>query len=165
MKVAKFEGIQIIVDEPYNENDYMEKFNTSEMLEFTSLVYSPTNKEYSDKKMYNKKGEKRFIFLKHSEIIGSADLYNIEEHTATIRFWISKDYWGEGIATKAVKEICNYCFNKMKLKRVDAYVFKHNLGSINVLEKSGFHREGLLKYFDKKADKLIDEYICAIYNE
>lgn len=51
-----------------------------------------------------------------------------------VGYWIGKAYWGRGIATQAMSE-----FLKVVTSRpLYAHVAKHNVGSIRVLEKSGF---------------------------
>ena len=51
-----------------------------------------------------------------------------------IGYWIGREYWGHGVATRALA-----LFLRLVLTRpVYAYVAKHNVGSIRVLEKCGF---------------------------
>ncbi len=51
-----------------------------------------------------------------------------------VGYWIGKNYWGKGIATKALSEfLCH-----VKARPLYAHVAKHNVGSIRVLEKCGF---------------------------
>lgn len=162
MKVGEFDGITVFVDEPYDEEDYFNEFNKKEILEYTSLEYPLDTSNLSKKKIYREKDEKRFIFKKSGKIVGSSDLYSIKkDHKATIRFWVAEDFQGQGIATNALKIILEYAFDKLNLVRVDAYVFKKNIGSQRTLEKLGFENEGLLKKFDKKGDEYIDEYIYS----
>lgn len=56
---------------------------------------------------------------------------------------ISKDYWGMGIATEAVKELFKFGFNNMELIRIQARCFVENIGSARVMEKSGMSFEGI----------------------
>ncbi|RWR85377.1 Acetyltransf_3 domain-containing protein [Cinnamomum micranthum f. kanehirae] len=65
---------------------------------------------------------------------------------------LSSKYWGQGIATVAVKMVINTIFSEWPhLERLEAIVDVDNLGSQRVLEKAGFLREGLLrKYFIQK---------------
>jgi RimJ/RimL family protein N-acetyltransferase len=51
-----------------------------------------------------------------------------------VGYWIGKRYWGRGVATKALAEFLSL----MKVRPLYAYVAKHNLASIRVLEKCGF---------------------------
>jgi len=51
-----------------------------------------------------------------------------------VGYWIGKNYWGKGIATKALSEFLGH----VKVRPLFAHVAKHNVGSIRVLEKCGF---------------------------
>lgn len=51
-----------------------------------------------------------------------------------VGYWIGKQYWGKGIATKALSAL----LDQVKKRPLYAHVAKHNLGSIRVLEKCGF---------------------------
>ena len=53
---------------------------------------------------------------------------------ALVGYWIGKQYWGKGIATKALSAL----LDQVEKRPLYAYVAKHNLGSIRVLEKCGF---------------------------
>jgi len=63
--------------------------------------------------------------------------------------------------TKAVKEITKFGFEKLKLRRIYAYVFTYNIASKRVLEKAGYKCEGILKKDFKKDNKCIDAYLLA----
>jgi RimJ/RimL family protein N-acetyltransferase len=51
-----------------------------------------------------------------------------------VGYWIGKNYWGKGIATKALALF----LEKVKERPLYAHVAKHNFGSMRVLEKCGF---------------------------
>ena len=46
-------------------------------------------------------------------------------------------YWGKGIATETTKAILNYAFEKLKLTEIYSMCDLGNVGSKNVLEKTG----------------------------
>jgi RimJ/RimL family protein N-acetyltransferase len=51
-----------------------------------------------------------------------------------VGYWIGKEFWGRGVATRALRE-----FLRLETARpLRARVARHNLGSIRVLEKCGF---------------------------
>jgi RimJ/RimL family protein N-acetyltransferase len=59
-----------------------------------------------------------------------------------VGYWIGKEYWGKGVATRALSEF----LGPVKTRPLYARVAKHNIASIRVLEKCGFtfsgeHRE------------------------
>jgi len=50
---------------------------------------------------------------------------------------------GQGYASEAVHLALTFAFEELNLRRVVAGVMPRNTGSIRVLEKNGFQREGL----------------------
>jgi RimJ/RimL family protein N-acetyltransferase len=56
-----------------------------------------------------------------------------------LAYWLGKEYWGQGIATAAVAEFLLFHETKRPLH---AYVARENVGSIRVLQKSGFQALG-----------------------
>lgn len=55
-----------------------------------------------------------------------------------VGYWLGRDYWGRGIASAALA-----CFlTEVRERPLRAYVAKHNLASLRVLEKCGFHLVG-----------------------
>ncbi|KAK7397272.1 hypothetical protein VNO78_18439 [Psophocarpus tetragonolobus] len=64
---------------------------------------------------------------------------------ADIGYAIGSSYWGQGIATKALKTAVPQVFTDFPhLLRLQAFADVHNKASQRVLEKSGFLREGVL---------------------
>ncbi|MCD4760250.1 GNAT family N-acetyltransferase [archaeon] len=59
-----------------------------------------------------------------------------------VGYFITKEYWGKGIATKALKQILIFAFKDLKLKKVWAAIISNNPASGRVLEKAGFKLEG-----------------------
>ena len=56
-----------------------------------------------------------------------------------IAYWLGKEYWGRGVATAAVAE---FLADHETRRPLHAYVVRANVGSIRVLEKSGFQALG-----------------------
>src|SRR5512143_2787145 len=50
-----------------------------------------------------------------------------------VGYWLGREYWGKGIATRALVAL----LEQVKTRPLYAYVAKHNLASIRVLEKCG----------------------------
>jgi [ribosomal protein S5]-alanine N-acetyltransferase len=63
-----------------------------------------------------------------------------------------------------VRLVVGYAFEVLKLHRIEAGVMPHNIGSIRVLEKTGFHKEGLSKKNVKINGKWEDHLHFAIVN-
>jgi RimJ/RimL family protein N-acetyltransferase len=51
-----------------------------------------------------------------------------------VGYWIGREYWGRGVATKALSEFLGH----VKARPLYAHVAKHNIASLRVLEKCGF---------------------------
>lgn len=108
------------------------------------------------------------IFLKESdELIGSVNLYMVRRepaHNAIVGYVLDKNQNGKGYMTIAVKQLVDYAFNTLHLHRLEAGVMPHNIGSIRVLEKAGFHKEGIAKSNVKINGQWKDHQILAIIN-
>lgn len=88
--------------------------------------------------------------------IGAFRQKNIHRHTAEIGYYIAEEYWGKGLMTEAVKQICSYIFDKSNIVRLYAEPFSYNKASCRVLEKAGFLYEGTLRSNAIKNGKTID---------
>ena len=80
---------------------------------------------------------------------------------AEMGYWLSEELWGRGFATRAVAAASEWAFENYQLARVYAFVFSHNEGSIRVLEKAGFAREGWLRRSAIKNGEIIDQILYA----
>lgn len=88
--------------------------------------------------------------------IGVFRLENIHRQTAELGYYIAEEYWGKGIMTEAVRQICEYVFEKSDIIRIYAEPFAYNIASCRVLEKVGFQYEGTLRNNAIKNGKVID---------
>ena len=55
-----------------------------------------------------------------------------------VGYWIGREYWGKGVATRAVSTFLGH----VKTRPLYAHVAKDNIASIRVLEKCGFKISG-----------------------
>ena len=94
--------------------------------------------------------------------IGLEFLADVECKSANLGYWLAESYWGKGIATQAVKVCTSYAFQQSDIIRISAEVFSWNPGSIRVLEKAGFEKEGTLKQSVFKDGKILDKEIFAL---
>jgi RimJ/RimL family protein N-acetyltransferase len=63
------------------------------------------------------------------------------EGRTEIGYWLGREFWGRGLATRALEEF----LAAVDERPLYAGVAKHNAGSIRVLEKCGFVRRGAEK--------------------
>ena len=89
-----------------------------------------------------------FAITINGKAIGSIGAFrqtNIHNKTAELGYYIAEEYWGKGIMTEAVKQLCDYVFSHTDIIRIYAEPFAYNIGSCRVLEKAGFQYEGTLR--------------------
>ena len=106
-----------------------------------------------------------FAITIDDKVIGSIGVFrqgNIHRYTAELGYYIEENYWGQGIMTEAVKQICEHVFNNSDIIRIYAEPFAYNKASCRVLEKAGFQFEGILKSNAVKNGKIIDMKMYAL---
>ena len=89
-----------------------------------------------------------FAITVNGKVIGSIGAFrqgNIHRQTAELGYYIAEEYWGKGIMTEAVRQLCDYVFSNTDIIRIYAEPFAYNIGSCRVLEKAGFQYEGTLR--------------------
>lgn len=99
------------------------------------------------------------------KVVGSIAVFrqnNIHFRTAELGYYLAEEYWGKGIMTEAVKQVCKYVFDNSDIIRIYAEPFAHNIGSCRVLEKAGFQFEGLLRANAVKNGAIIDMKMYAL---
>ncbi|MFC4727198.1 GNAT family N-acetyltransferase [Coralloluteibacterium thermophilus] len=66
-------------------------------------------------------------------------------HSAELGYWLGRRHWRRGIVGAAVAAFVPWAAERFGLRRIAAYADVRNLGSVRVLERNGFAREGLLR--------------------
>lgn len=75
-----------------------------------------------------------------------------------ISYWIGKEYWGKGIATRALSEF----LAQVEVRPLYARAAKDNIASIRVLEKCGFTITGEDKGFSNGREEEVEEFILRL---
>lgn len=91
-----------------------------------------------------------------------SDVYS---KSAEIGYWLSEKYWGKGIMSQAIKQMCKFVFdyeNDFDIYRIFAEPFADNHPSRKVLENSGFKLEGIMKSSIFKNGELKDSCMYAL---
>ncbi len=86
---------------------------------------------------------------------------DIARISAEMGYWLSEEFWGRGITTRAVTAMSDWALENYRLTRVFAMAFAHNAASIRVLEKAGFEREGVLRRSAIKNGVVLDQVLFA----
>lgn len=100
-----------------------------------------------------------FAVTADNKVVGSIGIFrqgNIHRQTAELGYYIAEEYWGKGIMTEAVNQICGYVFANSDIIRIYAEPFSYNIASCRVLEKAGFQYEGTLRSNAVKNGKVLD---------
>ena len=108
------------------------------------------------------------ITLKDSgKVIGSCGFLNrlTKHYRAEVGYEISKDYWGQGIASEALEAVVKYGYHHLQLERIEALIEPENVPSQRLVEKQGFIREGLLRHYEFARGKFDDLYMYSIIKE
>lgn len=132
------------------EGGYMAAFmpknhadKTAYLIKFTKLLSDPTVNNQT--------------ILINNIIVGSIAKFEMENNSE-LTYWLDRNYWGRGIATKALKE-----FLIIETKRpIFGRVAFDNLGSQKVLEKCDFVKVGSGKGFANARQTEIEEFIYKI---
>ena len=109
-----------------------------------------------------------FAITADDTVIGSISIFrcgNIHFRTAELGYYIGEEYWGEGFATSAVKQACQYVFRHTGIIRIFAEPFAYNTASCRVLEKAGFKLEGTLRQNAVKNGKILDMKMYALIKD
>lgn len=124
-----------------------------------------TAKDPNDKAAYIEKYSKHLAdptihmrTIKVNDVIAGSIARFFIEKEAGITYWIDKKFWGQGIASTALRD-----FLKMdKTRPIYGYVAFDNYGSQKVLEKCGFVKIGTDKGFANARQAEIEEYIYKL---
>ena len=85
-------------------------------------------------------------------LVGGLTLANIRRGVAqagSLGYWVGLPFVRQGYMTAAVRAVIPFAFASLRLHRVEAACIPSNTGSIKLLEKTGFVREGYAR-----------EYLC-----
>lgn len=109
-----------------------------------------------------------FAIVYEGKCVGSIGAFrqaNIHYRTAEVGYYVAEEYWGRGIMTAALTELCTYIFENTDIIRLYAEPFAYNKASCRVLEKAGFVKEGVLKSNAVKCGAVRDMVLYAKIKE
>lgn len=88
--------------------------------------------------------------------------WSSEHKKANVSYALFPEYWNKGYATEAVHEAISYGFNELQYNRIGAIVFTQNSGSIALLSKLGFKKEGTLREYLYQNGIPFDTYVYSL---
>ncbi len=152
-----------------SNKEFFEKYSSTRNEKFYTLDYQ--REAIEKNKIQMEKDEKYSfgIFLNDTDkLIGSIALAEVLRgplQSCFIGYTLDKPHNGKGYMTEAVRLLVDFGFKELALHRIEAGVMPHNLGSIRVLEKAGFHKEGIARKNVEINGKWEDHQVLAIINE
>jgi RimJ/RimL family protein N-acetyltransferase len=98
--------------------------------------------------------------------IGYTEHADVERIGAEVGYWLGRAFWGQGIATAALRLLTSHAFTaNAELRRLYAVPYCSNLGSARVLEKAGYRREGTLRQSAIKDGRVLDQWMYSIVRD
>jgi RimJ/RimL family protein N-acetyltransferase len=101
----------------------------------------------------------------NGEPVGSIGVFpqqDIFRKNAELGYWLAEPYWGKGIMTESIRQMCAYGFSHFDIVRIFARPFGTNTASQRVLEKAGFVLEASLRQTIFKNGEWHDELVFAV---
>jgi len=104
-----------------------------------------------------------------NQIIGSTSFLDIAEKHKRIEIgstWITPEYWQTDVNTNCKYLLFEYCFEQMKLNRVQIKTGHENLRSQKAIERLGATKEGVLRnHMIRKEGKIRHTVMYSIIKE
>ncbi|MFF3289161.1 GNAT family N-acetyltransferase [Streptomyces sp. NPDC003023] len=103
--------------------------------------------------------------LSDGRLIGLVALRDTEPETGIAELDIylgEKDYWGKGYATDAMRTVCRYGFDKMRLHKITLTVVTENTAAQQVYRKVGFVEEGRLRQSFRRDGVWYDQFTMGL---
>lgn len=161
------EDAEALLELQTRNRDFFEKFSMDRTPEFYTLETQLKRIKQFEEDRKNDEGYNFGIFKHDGTLIGTMNLFQVLRGAiqgAFIGYFLDKKHNGKGYTTEAAKLLVDYAFTEIKLHRIEAGVMPHNIGSIRVLEKAGFHKEGIAVKNVKINGKWEDHQMLAIIN-
>ncbi|WP_440948019.1 GNAT family N-acetyltransferase [Methanosarcina sp. T3] len=101
----------------------------------------------------------------NGEAVGCIAIFfknDVYRKSAEIAYWLGEPFWGRGIMSRAIKELCQIVFEQYDIVRIFAEPYAHNTGSRKALEKAGFVLEGIMKKSVYKNGRFFDYCMYAL---
>jgi ribosomal-protein-alanine N-acetyltransferase len=139
--------LQILTKENIS-NKYIDWLNDSEITRYTGLRNIVNDRkmveDYIDLSL-NSKNEYLYGVYHQGYHVGNVKIGPIiwNDRSSDISYFLGeKNLWGNGIITNVITSLCSFCRDTLGIEKLNAGVMDKNIGSIKILEKCGFLKEG-----------------------
>ncbi|WP_100915071.1 GNAT family N-acetyltransferase [Pseudoalteromonas spongiae] len=98
------------------------------------------------------------------ELVGNVSFNSIDRtlKKVEIGYWLSCDFQGKGIVTRAVTKLIELAFTQYEMEKVEIAVAVNNTASRNVCERLGFSLEGVITRAENLNGKIVDHAIYGL---
>jgi ribosomal-protein-serine acetyltransferase len=106
----------------------------------------------------------QMAIVQHGRIIGMIGFHGIDwQHRATsVGYWLAQDAQGEGTMTEAVRAMVTHALCVWELNRVEIRASVENARSRALIERLGFHFEGVARKAFRLADGYHDDAVYSM---
>jgi ribosomal-protein-serine acetyltransferase len=100
-------------------------------------------------------------------LLGSCGLHHIDlvNRHAELGYWIRTSATGQGVATEATRQLCQWAFREQRMRRIEIVVALENVASQRVAKKVGAVREGLMRQRLVVRDNIHDAVIFGLLRD
>ena len=83
------------------------------------------------------------------EVLGSVGISGLDPATGRCAagYWVRAAARGGGVASRGLRLLAPFAFERLGVRRIEAWIDPSNAASLRVAEQVGFSREGLLRSF------------------
>ncbi|MQR94504.1 GNAT family N-acetyltransferase [Fictibacillus phosphorivorans] len=169
IKLLTLNDLQALFDNETRNREFFQQYAPERESDFYSLDGQARRITEMEERKEKGLGYSFGIFLQDThELIGQIGLFKIERGPAQkgmVGYSLDKVHNGKGYMTQALSLLIDFAFHELKLHRIEAEVMPQNMGSIQLLLKAGFHKEGISKKNVKINGRWEDHQVLAILNE
>ena len=84
-----------------------------------------------------------FLFIRSNNELAGSIAARPKGNEIEIGYVLARRCWGRGLMLEAITASVDWSFSQLQVKRVFALIDTENVASARVLEKAGFHRQGI----------------------
>ena len=108
--------------------------------------------------------EASFVIFNNNQLAGRIGFHHmvLQNKTAAIGYWLSKEAEQKGIITRSCTTLINYGFNNLQLHRIEIKAAVNNFKSQAIPEKLLFKKEGVLREAELVNNEYLDLFVYSL---
>lgn len=170
LRVLDETDASMVLDFYQRNTEFFEPVEPLRTNNFYTIAFQKAALYYEYNQIASLKSLRYYVFLKeHSnKIIGTICFSNIIKGSfmsCQIGYKFDHDFQKKGYATEAIKHCITILFDHLGMHRIEANILPSNTSSINLIEKLGFHNEGIAVSSAKILGEWKDHVRYALINK